>query len=142
MEKSNVKKYFKVIAKCGHVGRKKYVPIQFAVVAENGKEASSKVRSFPRVKHDRKYAILLCRAISFDEFIKIRELNNSDEYLKCKNKQEQECIEGFKLRIVQEEEFSYRTKKHDSREERIIRKMNLNRIILKSLEVEVHEYCY
>ena len=30
------KNYYEVIAKCGHVGRKNYIPVKFAVVAESG----------------------------------------------------------------------------------------------------------
>ena len=41
-------------------------PIIFAVVAENGKEASKKVREFPRVKHDHKDAILRCDKITLE----------------------------------------------------------------------------
>lgn len=40
------KKYYEVIAKCGHVGKKHYVPVKFAVIAEDGKEAAKMVRDF------------------------------------------------------------------------------------------------
>ena len=63
--------YYKVVAKCGHVGRCSYVPIIFAVVAENGKEASKKVRKFPRVKRDHKDAILRCNKITLEEFLQM-----------------------------------------------------------------------
>lgn len=45
-----MKKYFEVQAMCGHVGKGKYIPISFPVIAINGKEAAEKVRSYPRVK--------------------------------------------------------------------------------------------
>ena len=45
-------KYYNVTAKCGHVGRENYIPISFAVKAQSAKEASKRVRNFPRVKHD------------------------------------------------------------------------------------------
>ena len=32
--------YYLVSCKCGHVGRDKYIPINFAVIAENGEEAA------------------------------------------------------------------------------------------------------
>ena len=44
------KNYYEIIAKCGHVGRKHYVPIKFAVIAEDGKVAAKKVRQFSREK--------------------------------------------------------------------------------------------
>ena len=77
------KKYYEVIAKCGHVGRKKYIPVKFAVVAESGKEAAKKVRQFPRVKHNHKDAILDVRCITVEEFLEIKESNANDPYLKC-----------------------------------------------------------
>lgn len=88
-----MKKYFKVVAKCGHVGRKHYVPIAFAVEAESGKEAARLTRDFPRVKHTQKFAILNCIEISFDEYEELREINSKDEYLKCKNIQMQNQID-------------------------------------------------
>ena len=39
-----MKKYFEVQAMCGHVGKGKYIPISFPVIAINGKEAAEKAR--------------------------------------------------------------------------------------------------
>ena len=94
------KKYYEVIAKCGHVGRKNYIPVKFAVVAESGKEAAKKVRQFPRVKHDHKDAILNVRCITLEEFLEIKERNNNDSYLKCHSKQEQNLIVNLSERMV------------------------------------------
>lgn len=94
------KKYYEVIAKCGHVGRKNYIPVKFAVVAESGKEAAKKVRQFPRVKHNHKDAILNVRCITLEEFLEIKERNNNDSYLKCHSKQEQNLIVNLSERMV------------------------------------------
>ena len=94
-------KYFKVVMKCGHVGRKRYVPITFAVKARNGKEASEKARLIPRVKHAQKYAVLDCVRITYEEFINIRMINDQDDYLKCKNIQDQNRID-MSGRIVED----------------------------------------
>ena len=51
--------FYRVKAKCGHVGRNNYIVKNFYVVASSGKEAAHKVRYFPRVKHDRKDAYLV-----------------------------------------------------------------------------------
>ena len=64
-----MKNYFEVIAKCGHVGRNKYIPIKFAVEAESGKDAAAMVRRFPRVKHNHKDAILDCKEIFYEEYL-------------------------------------------------------------------------
>ena len=64
--KNEFEKYYMVIAKCGHVGRKNYIPVKFAVVAESGKEAAKKVRQFPRVKHDHKDAISIVKDVKIN----------------------------------------------------------------------------
>ena len=94
------KKYYEVIAKCGHVGRKNYIPVKFAVVAESGKEAAKKVRQFPRVKHNHKDAILDVRCITLEEFLEIKESNDNDSYLKCHSRQEQNLIVNLAERMV------------------------------------------
>ena len=91
--------YYKVVAKCGHVGKKHYIPVVFAVTAESGKEASKKVRNFPRVKHQHKDAILRCDKITLEEYLVIKEANNKDPYLKCKNKQQQRATCDLKDRL-------------------------------------------
>ena len=42
------KKYFAVTTKCGHVGRKYYLPVTFPIVAESGKGAARLGRDIPR----------------------------------------------------------------------------------------------
>ena len=94
------KRYFKVEAKCGHVGHGKCIWITFATAADNGKEAARKVRDFKRVKHDHKDAIGSVKEISFEEFIAIKATNDADPYLHCKNPQEQRKIPDFDSRVV------------------------------------------
>lgn len=110
------KNYYKVVAKCGHVGRCSYVPIVFTVVAENGKEASRKVREFPRVKHNHKDAILSCEKISLEEFLQIKEINNNDPYLHCKSKHDQNMIADLEERLVADH---HNDKRVYSREDRL-----------------------
>ena len=86
-------KYFKVVTKCGHVGRQHYVPVAFAVQAENGKEAAKIARFLPRVKHDHKDAILSCVEVSYEDFLELNRINNEDAYLKCSSRQEQNQID-------------------------------------------------
>ncbi len=82
-------KYYKVVCKCGHVGKKHYIPVQFAVKAENGREAAKKARDFPRVKHQHKDAILDVVKLEYEEYLELLELNTNDSYLNCHSKQEQ-----------------------------------------------------
>lgn len=92
--------FYKVCAMCGHVGRGKYVAITFAVKAENAHEAAKEVRTFPRVKHGRKDAILACEEIGKEEYAMIHERNNHDPYLACHSLREQSAITGFDQRII------------------------------------------
>ena len=86
-------KYYKVVAKCGHVGKKHYVPVAFAIAAESGKEAAKIARLIPRVKHDHNDAILDCKEFSYEEYVELNEINNNDEYLKFRSRQEQNLID-------------------------------------------------
>lgn len=99
------KKYFKVVTKCGHVGRRFYVPVQFAVIAESGKEAAKIARQYPRVKHQHKDAILQVKEISYEEFLSIKEVNNNDMYLHCHSRQEQNSLCDMASRIVEDPHF-------------------------------------
>ena len=81
--------YYKVVAKCGHVGRAHYISKDFFVKAENGKAAAYKVRYLPRVKHDWKDAITGVELITREEFVKGIELQKNDLYFKVTNSSEQ-----------------------------------------------------
>ena len=82
-------RYFKVSAKCGHVGRHCYIIKDFYIVANDGKEAAFKVRHLPRVKHDRKDAILSVQAIAKDEYLEGKALQAKDMYFRVHSSTEQ-----------------------------------------------------
>ena len=94
-----MKTFYEVIAKCGHVGRNKYIPIKFAVEAESGKDAAAMVRHFPRVKHNHKDAILSVTKIDYTRYLEIEKINENNPYLKCKSKYEQKKIVGLYLQL-------------------------------------------
>lgn len=135
--------YYAVIAKCGHIGKKQYIPIKFAVIADNGKQAAKKVRNFPRVKHNHKNAILSVTKINFDEFIQINKKNDEDLYLKCHSKQEQSLIENLEERIeidyynIKEELFS-----KEERQERVKFKLKKYKILQNERKKEMLYYAY
>lgn len=83
--------YYKVVAKCGHVGRGHYIPKNFFVIAEDGKQAAYKVRFTPRVKHDWKDAIISVELIDRDEFIHGSEIQDQDLYFQVTNSSEQKA---------------------------------------------------
>ncbi len=87
---------FEVCAKCGHVGRGKYVEKIFAVYAPDAKAAAKIARNIPRVKHHHKDAIRYVEEVSYDRFMEIRWMNMADPYMNCSSIQEQrKMCEGY-----------------------------------------------
>ena len=138
--KNEFKKYFMVIAKCGHVGKKNYIPIKFAVVAESGKEAAKKVRQFPRVKHNHKDAILDVRCITLEEFLEIKEINDNDPYLKCHSRQEQNLIVNLAERMVADLHNVKQAFDKQARKDRVAYKLRKFKILEEFSKKE--DYCY
>ena len=139
----NDNKYFEVIAKCGHVGKRFYNPVKFAIKAQSGKEAAKIVRRFPRVKHDHKDAILSVRIIDYKTFLEIIDNNSKDEYLKCKSKSQQRLIKNLADSL--EIDYHNKRKEYDKKERlnRVNYKLKKNEIIIKSLmEDYQYEYLY
>ena len=95
--------YYRVRAKCGHVGRNHYIEKDFFVTASSGKEAACKVRCLPRVKHHHKDAILNVKQISRDEFCEGIEIHRSDYYFKVTNSTEQRLFEAVNPEDVRRE---------------------------------------
>ncbi len=94
-ETSDGRYMYAVECKCGHVGRHRYMPKTFGVIAETKKEAAKIARQIPRVKHDHKDAILNVTQISKEEFDEINELNKKDPYLRVNSKHEQNRIKDY-----------------------------------------------
>lgn len=82
-------RFYKVEAKCGHVGKNWYFPAAFYITAENGREAAKVARVMPRVKHDHKDAILSVSEIDVDSYVRGKETIMDNPYWLCKNIQEQ-----------------------------------------------------
>lgn len=135
-------KYYMVIAKCGHVGKSKYIPIKFAVVAENGKAAAKKVREFPRVKHNHKDAILDVKEITLEDFIYINNINTLDPYLQCRSKHEQKLIVNLNERL--EIDMHSVKIKHDKQQriDRVNRKLMKYKVIEKMNIEGAYDYAY
>lgn len=81
--------YYIVAAKCGHVGKGKYIEKNLTIRAESGKEAALKARNYPRVKHHWKDAIVDVTEVNYEEYSRIRVENYSDPYFSVRNIQEQ-----------------------------------------------------
>ena len=113
-------KYYEVTVKFGHVGKNKYYKGNIYLKAENGKEAASKARACPRVKHDHKDAILSVTELDYETFQELWEQNENISYFSCYNVQEQrDCLCEIQDQIFQETRFEQepvkRTKRHNLR---------------------------
>lgn len=95
--------FYRVKAKCGHVGRNHYIEKYFYVLATSGKDAAYKVRYKPRVKHDRKDAILSVERISQEEFLMGIESNKRDNYFSVRNSSEQRLVGAVNLKDIKVE---------------------------------------
>lgn len=72
--------YYKVLVKCGHVGRNKYILKWLYIKAIDGKEAAKIARNIPRVKHNHKDVIRELKKIPFDEYVIGLKMNLQDKY--------------------------------------------------------------
>ena len=59
-------RYYIVVAKCGHVGKGKYIDVSFPVVANTGKEAANLILCRSKVKKQLKNAITNVFEVSED----------------------------------------------------------------------------
>lgn len=80
---------YEVLAKCGHVGKNKYILKTFAVEADSGSLAATIVRNTPRVKHHHRDAIRQVTLIDTPRYLEIVEENEKDPYFRCHSVQEQ-----------------------------------------------------
>ena len=108
--------FYKVKVKCGHVGRNNYIEKLFYVVADSGKDAAHKVRYMPRVKHDRKDAILGVEKITEEEYEAGIESFKTDMYFHVSSSTEQRLIGAVDPHEVKQEpkRCSYAKKKNSS----------------------------
>lgn len=116
--------FYKVVAKCGHVGVGKFIEIEFPTKASNQKEASQKTKKFARVKKQLDSCITSCEEITEEEFHTLVEINRNDPYLKSKCRRHLHNIDGIEERI--QTLPSKRMYERTLREERI--RVNLLRV--------------
>lgn len=95
--------YYKVLAKCGHVGRNHYIEKSFYLEATSKAEAAFRVRYMPRVKHDRKDAILNVEKISYEEYRRGVQEHNEDKYFQVKNSTEQRLVSAVDVEEIKRE---------------------------------------
>ena len=93
--------YFRVEAKCGHVGRNKFILKNFFIKSENKKSAAQTVINFPRVKHNHKDVIRVVENISKGMYIEGITETSNDMYFNVTNSTDQKryCLFGWRIFI-------------------------------------------
>ena len=107
-------KYYKVEAKCGHVGKSKYILKWFYIKAEDGCQASKIVREKPRVKHHHKDAIREVIEITYDEYYAGCKLSSLDMYFHSHCRQEQitcNCVDINDI-LYEKEDITFKRDYH------------------------------
>ena len=121
------KKYFIVTAKCGHVGKNRYIEKELTIVATSKKEAANKARHYPRVKHHWKDAIVDVVEVDINEYQRVRTENYKDPYFSVRSIQEQRMYCENIHEYVQEIE------KEDRHKEDRVRRINY---LMKKRKIE------
>ena len=106
-------KYYKVIARCGHVKPSNYYLGDLYFVAENAKDAAKQCRNAPRVKHDHKFAIMDVIEITKEQFVEGIESHKDNPYWNCRNIQEQRMYMDDIEDNIYPEEWSIKEEKKD-----------------------------
>lgn len=109
--------YYKVLAKCGHVGRNRYILKWFYLKANSGKEAAKIIRFTPRVKHQHRDAIREVVKIDLDEYVSGIKIMASDIYFNVHNSRDQKLYNCIKQEDVypEIEEKKYKKKRNGQR---------------------------
>ena len=107
------KRYFSVECKCGHTGsRMYYIPIKFAIIASNAREAAKLGRWKSRVKHHHKDCVLGVDELSEEEYYMLLLDNKRDPFLNCQSIQEQKCFDFEDRKVYDPHYFSENNWKH------------------------------
>lgn len=122
--------YYKVLAKCGHVGRNKYILKWFYLKTSTGEEAAKIVRQKPRVKHHHKDAIREVIRISMDEYMMGLKIMEDDMYFHVHSSSDQRLYNCVKQDDVYPEKNEKKYKKS----------RNGQRIRALAMEKEMRKY--
>lgn len=115
-------KYFKVVAKCGHVKKMNYVLKTFAIAAETASSASQYAKKLPRVKKHMKSCIESCDEIDYIEYMKIKKQNALDGYFKSHTHREQMLFCPDLTHEILSIDFKESTKRNEHIRRRMIEK--------------------
>lgn len=120
-------RFFIVTAKCGHVGKGRYIDVDFPVVSENGSEAARNILKRTKVKKQLKNAITSVVEIKEDEYYEFIKKNPFKSYLSAHSSREFD-LNDYNVKTLTTSE-SPRKQEFSSRKERvkyILKKYKIN----------------
>jgi hypothetical protein len=131
--------YYIVTAKCGHVGNGRYILIDFAIRANTIHEATALARTLPRVKHDRKDAIVEAKEVTEETYEEAYARNAKDPYLLCRNSQDSRAAEALiESRVYP---MSRKERKENSHDEKALFAQRKEKEFMRSLFEYAMEGC-
>lgn len=124
--------YYKVIAKCVHAGKRKYIEVAFPICAENACDAARKVLNFRKVKKQLKDAITNVFKIDYEEYLSLIIGNKKDPYLRAHYKRE------YNISSYDVVDFSTISKKKEpmDRIERVMYKQKKYKLLMEAVKYE------
>ena len=118
-------KYYLVTAKCGHVGKGKYIEVDFPIYARTKNEAAQKCLKKKKVKKQLKNAISWVREITLEEYEQKLISFKNNKYIKAHTKRE--IIEYWEIARAMSND-NQRKRSFQNREERIAYILKKNKI--------------
>lgn len=130
-------KYYKVVAKCGHVGKGKYVEVVFPVCCDDAKSAAHQILKHGKVKKQLKNAISSVCEISLDEYLVLKQENTNNIYLRA------HCSQEVNTEILDIKELVFEKNKKkvefETRREKITYLLKKKKTIMEAYK---YEYVY
>ncbi len=124
--------FYIVRAKCGHVGKKKYIEVDFPIIAKTGREAAQKVLRRSKVKKQLKNAISSVCLVTKDLFDSFVEKFNNDKYIHAHSKQEWD-ISKYEIKELY---FNAKKSEFKSRIERVNYILKKQKILMEAKQNE------
>ena len=135
--------YYVVQAKCGHVGKGKYIPLDFPIQAKDEERAVLITQNRPGVKHHSPNDILSIRKINYVEFLLYKEIFHKDPYWKWKTGYSDELTFRIKEEFPRRSNYKQERKealerrtRHTAREFRLKRLRHIERSICRDVAEE------
>jgi len=120
-------RYYLVVAKCGHVGKGKYIEVEFPIYANDKSTASQLCLKKGKVKKHLKNAISSVCEVSYD--IYLNKLNEFKSNLFVKAHTKKEIVDYIETAQILDSSKKKHKKTFDSRKERIMYVLKRNKIM-------------